>query len=267
MTIKEALETAEIERLDAEILLCHVLECSRESLITQSNRELTENQHEVLQELYKRREALEPVAYITGTKEFYGRPFIVTSDVLIPRPATEGLVELALDFIKTGNSEVRDIDTDVIAIAVPLGDVSETKAMLDVGTGSGCIAITLKKQLPELDVYGTDISEEAVEVAKRNAEFSVVKINNSKGSLLDAAKNLDVPFIVVSNPPYIPEEEPLMKDVADYEPSLALFSGEDGGDLVRELLKQAVANPLCRGVVVECKKEHQKLFENISRST
>jgi release factor glutamine methyltransferase len=267
MTIKEALETAEIERLDAEILLCHVLECSREFLITENNRELTENQHEVLKELYKRRSDNEPVAYITGTKEFYGHQFVVTPHVLIPRPATEGLVDLALDFVKSGTREVRDIDTDVIAIAVPIGDAKEAQAILDVGTGSGCIAIIMKKQLPELEVFGTDISEEAVAIAERNAELSVVKINNSQGSLLDAAKNIDVPFIIVSNPPYIPEEEALMKDVADYEPSLALRSGEDGGDLIRELIKQAVSNPLCRGLVVECKKEHQKLFENINSST
>ncbi len=267
MTIKEALESAEIDVLDAEILLSNILECKREYLITHDTEELSEPELSTWKEVVQRRIDKMPVAYITGTKEFYGKEFLVNEHVLIPRPATEGLVDLALDFIHTGKDEIRDIDTDVIAIAVALGDMKDVTTVVDVGTGSGCIAITIKTQRPDLEVYATDISKEALAVATLNAEKSVVKIYNSEGYLLGAAKNIDVPFIVVSNPPYIPEKEVLMKDVADYEPSIALFSGEDGGDLIRELIIQATAHPMCRGIIVECKKEHQKLFENISRST
>lgn len=267
MTIKEALESAEIERLDAEILLSDILECTREHLVAHSEDTIDEPELSAWHEAHQRRVDNVPVAYITGRKEFYGKEFIVNPDVLIPRPATEGLVDLALDFIHTGKEEVRDIDTDVIAIAKKLGDVKDVTAIADVGTGSGCIAITMKLQRPDLEVYATDISTEALDVANKNAEFSVVKIYNSEGSLLEPLKDLQTPFIVVSNPPYIPTSETLMKDVADYEPHLALFSGEDGGDLIRELIDQAIAHPMCRGLVVECKKEHRSLFENIQSST
>lgn len=267
MTIKEALESAEIERLDAEILLSNILDHTREYLIAHSEDDLSIEEMSAWKECQQRRIDKEPVAYITGVKEFYGKDFAVDENVLIPRPTTEGLVDLALDFLHTGKEEIRDIDTDVIAIAVPIGDMNDVQAVVDVGTGSGCIAITIKSQRPDLELYATDISTDALAIAKKNAEQCVVKIYNSEGSLLEPMKNIRKPFIVVSNPPYIPTTETLMKDVADYEPHLALFSGTDGGDIIRELIEQATAHPMCRGIVVECKKEHRSLFEKIQRST
>ncbi|PIR54122.1 peptide chain release factor N(5)-glutamine methyltransferase [Candidatus Peregrinibacteria bacterium CG10_big_fil_rev_8_21_14_0_10_42_8] len=267
MTIKEALESAEIEPLDAEILLSSILEKPREYIIAHNDNELSMEELLTWSEFHQRRLDKEPIAYITGTKEFYGKQFLVNSNVLIPRPATEILVDLALDFLHTEKAEVRDSDTGIIAIAVPMGDMTDVQSVVDVGTGSGCIAITIKMQRPDLDVYATDISPEAINIAKLNADKYVVKIYNTEGSLLETLKNMRDPFIVVSNPPYIPEDEKLMKDVVNYEPHLALFSGKDGGDLLRELIHQAIAHPLCKGIVVECKKEHRSLFEKIQRST
>jgi len=263
MTIQDARELAEIDTLDTEILLSTILQCNRTHLHSHPEQKLTVQQHVLWKELHDRRKNKEPIAYIIGEKEFYGRTFIVTPDVLIPRPATEGLVDLVLEFLDTGKNKIQDIDTDVIAIAVSLGEIKDIQTVVDVGTGSGCIAITLKKQRPELTVYATDISEKALQVAERNAHSSVVKIYNTQGSLLDSVKDLEMPFIVVSNPPYIPQNEILMKDVADFEPHEALFSGTDGGDLLQELIAQAKTHPYCRGIVVECKKEHQKYFENV----
>ena len=263
MTIQDARDLAEIDGLDTEILLSAILGCTRTHLHSHPEQKLTTEQKALWKEYSERRKRSEPVAYILQKKEFYGRTFFVTPDVLIPRPATEGLIDLAMDFLQNGNNEIRDIDTDVIAIAVSLGDTAGIHTIADIGTGSGCVAITIKKERPELTVYATDISSSALQVAQKNADSSVVKIYNTQGSLLEPLQDIDTPFIVVSNPPYIPKDEMLMKDVVEYEPHEALFSGADGSDLLQELIAQAKNHPLCRGMVIECKKEHKKYFENI----
>ena len=103
-----------------------------------------------------------------------------------------------------------------------------------------------------------DINKDAISVAERNAKAHNAKIDFRNGDLLDPVKNLSEPFILVSNPPYIPDGEELMKDVKDYEPEQALFSGNDGMEVLNSLMKQAQDNPLCMGVVIECKKEQAK---------
>ncbi len=263
MNVQEALETAQIDKLDAEIILSTILKESREYLLAHPERTLSDDGELQWKEWHGRRKGGEPLAYILGTKEFYGRQFIVTPAVLIPRPSTEGLVDLALDFLKTEKEEVRELDTEVVGIAKKLGDLKGVTTIVDVGTGSGCIAITLKKELPEMNIIGVDTSPEAIDVAMKNADLSVVKIYNTQGSLLEEVQNIDEDFVVVSNPPYIPSGEVLMKDVANHEPHEALFSGEDGGDIVRELILQAQKNLRCKGLIVECRSHHQKLFESL----
>lgn len=169
--------------------------------------------------LVQRRLSGEPIQYIVGETEFYGLPFRVTPDVLIPRPETEHLVE------------------NVVALARPLNQ----PRIVDVGTGSGAIAITLALELPETLVAATDMSEAALSVAQENARHNCVvnRIRFLCGDLLTpvAGEQFD---LIVSNPPYVPTADrgSLAVEVRDYEPALALFAGNDGLDIYRRLIPQ-----------------------------
>ena len=164
----------------------------------------------------------EPLNYVLGYSYFYGYKMIVNKDVLIPRFETEELVALILSYI---DSDYKDDKKVVLA---------------DIGTGSGAIAIALKKEEPKLEVYASDISKEAVEVGKLNAKNNEADINFLVGSLLDPIieKGLKLD-ILVSNPPYIKEDETLEASVKDYEPHLALFGGKDGLKFYRLIFENA----------------------------
>ena len=164
----------------------------------------------------------EPLNYVLGYSYFYGYKMIVNKDVLIPRFETEELVALILSYI---DSDYKDDKKVVLA---------------DIGTGSGAIAIALKKEEPKLEVYASDISKEAVEVGKLNAKNNDAEINFLVGSLLDPIieKGLKLD-ILVSNPPYIKEDETLEASVKDYEPHLALFGGKDGLKFYRLIFENA----------------------------
>jgi|TARA_Y100000310_G_C20697989_1_gene827105 release factor glutamine methyltransferase len=262
--IGEILKTAELKTLEAELLLGFVMRKSREWVIANPDFDAPDS----IKDLIKRRASGEPLAYIVGKKEFYGREFTVNPSVLIPRPSTEGLIDLTLEFIKNPEDEVRKVDRGVVCFSKKLGDSSGVQdlrqgsgqAIVDVGTGSGCIAITLALENPDLKIIAIDISEDALEVAKKNSESHNAQVEFRKGNLMEPLNDLSEPFILVSNPPYIPDSEELMKDVKDYEPSNALFGGEDGMDVLNELMRQAKANPLCTGVIIECREEHANLF-------
>jgi len=171
-------------------------------------------------ELLQRRRVGEPIQYITGETEFYGLPFRVTPDVLIPRPETEHLVEQAL------------------ALAARF----EHPRIVDVGTGSGAIAVALARHLSQAQIAAVDISAAALEIARENAERNAVsdRIRFLQGDLLGPVR--DERFdIVVSNPPYVPvvDRESLSVEVREHEPALALFAGEDGLDAYRRLIPEA----------------------------
>jgi release factor glutamine methyltransferase len=176
-----------------------------------------------------RRAASEPVAYILGEREFYGRPFVVTPAVLIPRPETELIVDEALAIIEGPNPQ-----------------------MADVGTGSGCLAVTLAGERVGASVLATDISAEALEVARRNATRHGVadRVTFEQRSLL--APEPDVFDVIVSNPPYVGmgDREALPPDVRLYEPHAALFAGDSGLDVIRELLPLAHTALKPRGWIV-----------------
>jgi release factor glutamine methyltransferase len=182
------------------------------------NRPLQEDERSAIRPLVTRRRDREPVAYILGHRDFFGRRFEVTRDVLIPRPDTETLVEHALAQIP----------------------VESASRVLDVGTGSGAIAITLAAERPDAMVTATDISEPALEVAARNAATHGVedRIVFSHVDLVGDGASYDV---VVSNPPYIAttEVETLEDEVRVHEPGTALYAGQDGLDVVRRLLDVA----------------------------
>jgi len=218
-----------IEKLEAEILLAHAMKIKRIELYTAFETEPTEAQRTTFRDLVKRRGNGEPTAYLTGYKEFYSLLFNVDHHVLIPRPETEDLVLHTLDILKTYSADC-------------------TPVLADVGTGSGIVAITLAKHLPKhlaqaTKIIALDISPEALNVARGNAETHGVvdRMDWRQSDLLEqVSETLD---IVVSNPPYISqsEYEALPADVKNFEPKVALFAGTKGTEVVERLIPQAAA--------------------------
>ena len=206
-------------RLDAELLAATALRIRRLDIYLQFDRPLEEEQLTAIRELVRRRGDGEPVAHITGEREFHGRQFTVSPDVLIPRPETETLVELVLQ-------RAADRGGDGLRIA-------------DVGTGSGCIAITLAAELPGAAVAGTDVSDAALAVAQVNVRRHQLtdRVELVGGSWCGPLLGQEFD-IVVSNPPYIPtaEIDGLARDVREHEPAMALDGGADGLDAYRSLL-------------------------------
>ncbi len=203
-------------RLDAELLCAQALGLRRIDLYLQFDRPLDERELTSIRELIRRRGKGEPVAHITGVREFYGRPFTVTRDVLVPRPETETLVERAVALLRA--------------------HAGGSPRVADLGTGSGCIAITLAAEVPGLDVVGTDVSPAALDVARANAEALDVAVSFVECSWADLiAGRFD---LVVSNPPYVTavELEVVDRDVRDFEPHGALLGGDDGLDAYRDLI-------------------------------
>ena len=211
------------ERLTAGVLLGHVLDLDRTQLLTRSEEQVEQTRHNHYLALIERRAHGEPLQYLTGHQEFYGLDFIVTPDVLIPRPETEFLIERVL-----------------MAVAELKQD---SPLIVDVGTGSGCIAVTLAKQLPGARLIATDVSSAALAVARTNAErhSMLARIQFLEGDLLAplAKRGVDGSVdLVVSNPPYVTEDcrEVLQREVRDWEPGAALFGGADGMAFYRRLL-------------------------------
>lgn len=198
-------------RLDAELLLMHVLGQRREYLIAHDTDTLSPQQIEQFDAAVEERMKGVPIPYLTGSRAFYDRDFIVTPDVLIPRLETEHLVEAALEWAR-GRDRLR---------------------VVDVGTGSGVIALTLAKHLPFADVIACDVSESALDVARRNAN-GLANISFIRSDLLDGVPGrFD---LICANLPYIATAEMLTLDVSRYEPHLALDGGVDGLDPMRRLI-------------------------------
>ena len=213
-------------RLEAEVLLAHLLETSRTALLTHPECSLTAGQLARYRRLVRRRASGYPLPYLTGRVEFYGLEFEVTPDVLIPRPETETLVELAL---APHSSSTHPSSTHLL--------------IADVGTGCGCIAVSLAVHLPNATIYAIEISPAALAVARRNVERHTVaaRVLLMVGDVLTPCPGpVD---LIVSNPPYIPTGEcgSLPASVRDHEPRLALDGGPDGLAVIRRLLAQAPA--------------------------
>jgi release factor glutamine methyltransferase len=208
----------EIARRDAGVLLTHTLKRSYSWLLAHGDELLSDELSLSYTELLARRRRGEPIQYITGETEFYGLPFCVTPDVLIPRPETEHLAD------------------KVIELAARF----EQPRIVDVGTGSGAIAVALAHKLPHAQITATDISSRALAVAGKNAKRNGVDLRFLTGDLLApvAGERFE---IVVSNPPYVPngDRATLSVEVREYEPELALFAGDDGLDVYRRLIPTA----------------------------
>lgn len=261
MTIGEALKLAGIDRIDAEILLADILGQSRTSILAHPEKSVLSDQWQQFSAYCKRRRNAEPVAYILGRAPFYGREFFLTSDCLIPRPATEGLIESIRAFLEQPKNTCTAIDTEIIAISQTLRNTPAV-TIIDVGTGSGCIAITLALEHPKLSIIASDISSAALAVARKNAKHHEVehRIQFQQGDLL-SIELPQTPFLVVSNPPYIPEalQYSLSPSVVNFEPHQALFAGKEGTDIIEDLCMQAKNNTHCVGIILECREDQKNL--------
>ncbi len=223
---KRLKEFSDSVSLDAQLLLASILRVERSYIIAHPEAPLTDEQVNAYAILIQRRINGEPYAYLVGEREFYGRKFIITPDVLVPRPETEHLVEHA-----------------ILMVEGFYKDPSQVRA-IDMGTGSGAIAISFALRFPTATIYASDISPRALAVAKRNADLhGVTNIQFLEGSLLEPIKDNDLKVdLILSNPPYIPSRELDRLPVSKFEPRLALDGGDDGlayyGDLfpqVREV--------------------------------
>ncbi|MGJ3237332.1 MAG: peptide chain release factor N(5)-glutamine methyltransferase [Anaerolineae bacterium] len=203
-------------RLDAQILLCHVLDVEKPYLITHTDQVLTASQHTRWQALLARRAQGEPIAYLLGYKDFWDLRFAVSSAVLIPRPETEHLIETALAWLK-GQSGIH---------------------VVDVGTGSGAIAVTVAKH-STVTMHAVDISADALAIARANAEHHGVAVQFYQGSLAQPLLDQQqMVHLLLANLPYIASDEVPQLAVSVHEPPLALDGGVDGLDLLRALLRQ-----------------------------
>lgn len=204
----------ETARLDVLVLLEDITGKDRTHLLAHPELELTDEQEKQLDSYIKRRITHEPLAYIRGKSEFYGREFLVNEHILVPRPESESMIEL-------------------------LGEYGSIGAIIDVGTGSGALAITAALQHPEAEVIGLDIDQNCLEVARKNAKVLQANIEFKESDLLRAV-DLDTykaPVAILANLPYVPEEYPI-NEAARHEPSLALFAGHDGLDFYKVMFDQ-----------------------------
>jgi release factor glutamine methyltransferase len=230
MQLKQAL-TAAVDRLEssdvgsprmnAEVLLMFVLGVNRAYLYAHPERELTAEEECGYDEVLARRATGMPSQYITGHQEFWGLDFIVSPAVLIPRPETEHLVETVLELAR---------------------DDPHPK-IVDVGTGSGCIALALAHEWKGAEVYAVDLSAEALEIAHANAVRLQLdrRVRFLRSNVLEALVNTSDFDFVVSNPPYVgfDEADKVQKSVRDFEPRMAVFAGEQGLDVIGPLVRQA----------------------------
>jgi release factor glutamine methyltransferase len=212
-------------RLNAELLMMFVLGCERAYLFAHPERELSTEEQAQYQDVTRERARGCPTQYITGHQEFWGLDLLVSPAVLIPRPETEHVVETVLELVKEYQF-----------------DGTGKLKLLDVGTGSGCIALALATELPQAEIHACDISDEALEIARTNAARLGLggKVLFRKSDLLSVYAGQQFDF-VISNPPYVGEADAdkVQKQVREFEPKIAVFSGHEGMEIYRRLIPQA----------------------------
>lgn len=222
-------------RLDAELLLSHILQKDRAWLFTHAADRLDTVSEKHFQELIHRRAGREPLQYIVGSQEFWGLEFKVTRDVLIPRPETELVVESAMNVLKS--------------IANP--------TVIDLCTGSGCIAVSIGKQFDTARIFATDMSDRALGIARENARKHGVmdRIRFLEGDLFQPMEELDLidkVHLITANPPYIPSGDlpSLQPEVRDHEPAMALTAGADGTEIQKRIIAGAARFLLKNGSLI-----------------
>ncbi len=245
MTLAEAINDAATRltaagigtpRLDAEVLLRYALKRDRGWLLAHFHDRLDEELGGIFGQAVERRARREPLQYITGKQEFWGLEFAVSPEVLIPRPETELIIETVLNSIR---------------------DRSKACTLVDLCTGSGCLAVVLASELPAARVIGTDKSPGALAVARENARSHDVldRIFFFEGDLAAPLESLDIDChvdIIVSNPPYVRSGDypTLQPEVRDYEPALALFAGPEGTEVHQRIIKSAIRYLKSNGLLI-----------------
>lgn len=218
---RELINISGTPRLDIEVLLSYVLSKDRSWILAHPEYELLDKQKKILNSLVARRLKHVPIAYILGKCEFYGREFYVDKNVLVPRPESETIIDLLKQVVGERRTE-------------------NENRIIDIGTGSGALAITAKLELPKAQVYAIDIDERALAVAKENSKILKVDIKFMKSNLLGSVPNslFRIPnSVFLCNLPYVPNDYEI-NQAAKHEPKIALFGGEDGLDLYRRLFDQ-----------------------------
>ena len=224
-------------RIEIEAILQHIIGCKRIDLYLQFENTVTPENLIILRALIKRRVNREPIQYIIGSSEFYGRKFFVNKDVFIPRPETEKLIDVSIDFLSKKKNPI----------------------ILDVGTGSGCIGITIALEIPLSSVIAIDISNSALSIAKKNADmYGLQNIQFINLDILSQDINHTADMLI-SNPPYISQEEipGLMIDVKDYEPMAALTDNSDGLEFYRKF----------SNIITQVVKKNGEIILEVGRGT
>jgi len=222
-------------RLDSELILEFIYKKGRTFLHSHSKDEMPKNFQKKADKALKQRLKHLPIAYIVGYKEFYGRNFNVSKNVLIPRPESESIVDFAKDIIS-----------------------KEINTLLDVGTGSGCLGVTIKLECPRLDVTISDINRSALKIAKLNAQKLQANINTVQSDLL---KNISIrPDVIVANLPYVDKSWQVSPETK-FEPTQALYAKDDGLDLIKKLIEQAKSKYL----ILESDPRQQEEIINYSK--
>ncbi len=248
-TIAETLQSAarsldphsDSPRLDAELLLGKILGLSRSGLMARGNEQVAVEREQAYADLIGKRLKGAPVAYLTGTREFWSLPLTVTPAVLVPRPETELLVELALQHLR--EHQARPNDTEGRASAGP------ARYILDLGTGSGAIALAIASEMPESRLMGVDISPAALEVAMQNSrDLGLSNIDWRLGSWFDAVPGLRFDMIV-ANPPYVAAADPALEKLAA-EPVIALSAGPTGLEALSAIARDAAPHLHDRGWLI-----------------
>jgi release factor glutamine methyltransferase len=223
----------ETAHLDAEVLLAHVLGLGRAALYAHLETPVAADAAARFDALLARRLRREPIAYLTGEQEFWSLPFAVTPDVLIPRPETEMLVEVGLTLLRAPLAQRSGAGAGI----------PTRPQVLDIGTGSGCVAVAVARELPDVRVTAVDISPAALVAARGNAErhgvaARVTFIESDLYAALPAGATFDV---ILANPPYLAPGDAVSPEVA-FEPQSALLAGADGLDVIRRLIAGAAAH-------------------------
>lgn len=258
MLLRDALSSSGIDTLDAELLLCTILQKPRTWLIAHAGQEVGAIHMRQFQNLVARRKTGEPIAYILNRQDFFGKFFHVNPSVMIPRPATERLVEIALQALNGEKvQEITRIDTEIVAWHIAMRPWKDIRTVIDIGTGSGCIAVTLAWKRPDLRIVATDISSEALDIARQNAVRNGVyeHIDFRIGSGFAPIADMCDPYVIISNPPYIPDSATIDPEVYDFEPHNALFAGPKGTNILESIVAEAHIDPNCCGWIMECRNE------------
>jgi len=236
-------------RLDAEIILAHSLKKNRTYLHAHIDEILSDRTKEIADARLALRLDHVPIAYIIGHKEFYGRKFVVTTATLIPRPESETIIELLKEVLPKKQSLFGENVTRLV----------------DVGTGSGCLGITAKLEIPELQVTLLDVSAQALTIAKKNANMLKADVELQKSNLLN--DYLFTPEVIIANLPYVDPSWDRSRET-DYEPGVALFANQDGLSLIYKLIDQSEIALKSTGILIleSDTRQHDEIIKYASKN-